>query len=233
MTSEIQASGGRNPAATHSRILDAATMEFAERGLAGARVERIAASAECNKQLIYHYFGDKQGLYDAVQERMFELAKVSIERERAAGLPYLESNVFQGPEFQTRNEWARLQLWDGLTGAVDNAHLNTLRSENFGLLRDWIRADQDAGSITSELTADQVLALVVLARLVPIAMPNVFREMIGRDGTLEGPQTWLALVRKFLAPERIDTTESGEFVRQIATSTEESNEVPRADLVKD
>lgn len=188
-------------------------MEFAERGLAGARVERIAASAGCNKQLIYHYFGDKQGLYDAVQKRMFELAKASIQRERDAGLPYLESNVFQGPEFQTRNEWARLQLWDGLTGAVDNTYLNALRSENFGLLRDWIRSDQDAGAITSELTADQVLALVVLARLVPVAMPNVFREMIGPDETREGPQTWLALVRDFLAPERIDARKAGR-VRQ-------------------
>lgn len=38
-------------------------------GFADARVDRIAA-AGCNKKLIYHYFGDKQGLYDAVQGRV-------------------------------------------------------------------------------------------------------------------------------------------------------------------
>jgi AcrR family transcriptional regulator len=199
MTSPTRIAGARDPLATHSRILDSATLEFSKHGLAGARVERIAASAGCNKQLIYHYFSDKQGLYDAVQGRMVELARASIERERAKGVPYLESNVFEGPEFD-RNEWARLQLWDGLTGAVDNAYLNSMRSGNFELLRDWIRSDQEAGLITSESTADQVLALVVLARLVPFAMPNVFRGLIGHDGSLEGPQSWLALVRRLLEP---------------------------------
>lgn len=206
MTSEKRVAGEKNSAATHSRILNAATLEFAKHGLAGGRVERIAASAGCSNQLIYHYFSDKQGLYDAVQRQMVEHARVSIERERGKNLPYLESNVFEGPEFARRNEWARLQLWDGLTGADENPHLNKMRAENFELLREWIRSDQDAGLITSEPTADQVLALVVLARLVPVAMPNVFREMIGRDGSLDGPQSWLALVRRLLQPGASDGT---------------------------
>jgi AcrR family transcriptional regulator len=48
------------------RILQAAESEFATAGLAGGRVERIAAKAGVNKQLVYHYFGSKAGLYDAV-----------------------------------------------------------------------------------------------------------------------------------------------------------------------
>ena len=53
-------------AATRARLLDAAYAEFLERGLAGARVDRIAAAAAANKQAIYAYFGSKDGLFDAV-----------------------------------------------------------------------------------------------------------------------------------------------------------------------
>lgn len=53
-------------AATSRRILDAATEEFAERGIAGARVDRIIAAARTNKAQLYGYFGSKDGLFDAV-----------------------------------------------------------------------------------------------------------------------------------------------------------------------
>lgn len=54
----------RSAADTRARILAAATGEFAERGLAGGRVDRIAAAAEANKERIYAYFGSKEGLFD-------------------------------------------------------------------------------------------------------------------------------------------------------------------------
>src|SRR6478735_5181366 len=56
----------RDAAATKARLLDAATGEFAQYGLAGARVDRIATQAGANKRLIYAYFGDKEQLFDAV-----------------------------------------------------------------------------------------------------------------------------------------------------------------------
>lgn len=56
----------RDPAAARRRILTAAAVEFAGRGYAGARVDRLAATARVNKRMLYHYFGDKHGLYRAV-----------------------------------------------------------------------------------------------------------------------------------------------------------------------
>ena len=52
--------------ATSRRILDAAAHEFAERGIAGARIERITAAAHTNKAQLYGYFGSKDELFDAV-----------------------------------------------------------------------------------------------------------------------------------------------------------------------
>lgn len=55
----------RNAEATRARILAAATEEFARYGLAGARVDRIAAAAATNKAQLYHYYGSKKALFDA------------------------------------------------------------------------------------------------------------------------------------------------------------------------
>lgn len=52
--------------ATRGRILDVATREFAEHGIAGARIERIVSEARTNKAQLYAYFGNKEGLFDAI-----------------------------------------------------------------------------------------------------------------------------------------------------------------------
>jgi AcrR family transcriptional regulator len=52
-------------------ILDSARCEFAQRGLAGARMDSIAARAGLNKRLIYYYFGSKDDLFLAVLERTY------------------------------------------------------------------------------------------------------------------------------------------------------------------
>jgi TetR/AcrR family transcriptional regulator len=62
----------RNPEATRNKLLIAARREFADSGFAGARVDEIAARAGVNKQLVYHYFGDKDALYLAVLEWVYE-----------------------------------------------------------------------------------------------------------------------------------------------------------------
>ncbi|HEX7007056.1 MAG TPA: TetR family transcriptional regulator, partial [Alphaproteobacteria bacterium] len=65
------AASRRNPERTRELILDAATEEFSARGLGGARVDAIARRAATNKRMIYHYFGNKEGLYLAVLERAY------------------------------------------------------------------------------------------------------------------------------------------------------------------
>ena len=70
----------RDPDGTRQRILEAATREFAEHGLGGARVDRIAAQAKANKALLYYHFGDKDELFRAVLERMYEGIRAAEQR---------------------------------------------------------------------------------------------------------------------------------------------------------
>ena len=55
----------RDSQETQRRLLEAAITEFSLCGIAGARVDRIAAAAKANKQAIYAYFGSKEALFAA------------------------------------------------------------------------------------------------------------------------------------------------------------------------
>ncbi|GIF73849.1 TetR/AcrR family transcriptional regulator [Asanoa siamensis] len=98
-------------AATRARLLDAAYAEFVERGLAGARVDRIAAAAAANKQAIYAYFGSKDALFDAVLAgRLTVLA--DLVPFRPADLPAYAGALFD--QF-TEDPWLlRLVQWKTL-----------------------------------------------------------------------------------------------------------------------
>ncbi|MBA2963318.1 MULTISPECIES: TetR/AcrR family transcriptional regulator [Ramlibacter] len=56
---------------SQNTILAAARDEFAEYGLGGARMDRIAERAALNKRLIYYYFEDKETLFQAVLEQSY------------------------------------------------------------------------------------------------------------------------------------------------------------------
>lgn len=59
----------RNAEETRRRLLDSAEAEFAAKGFPGARLRDIAQAVGVQSTLIAHYFGDKEGLYQAVLDR--------------------------------------------------------------------------------------------------------------------------------------------------------------------
>lgn len=68
---------------TLNRIIRAATEEFASKGLDGAHIQNIATNAGVTKQLIYHYYMNKENLFACVLDEsseaaMSELAKLEL-----------------------------------------------------------------------------------------------------------------------------------------------------------
>ncbi len=93
-------------------ILAAARAEFAQYGLAGARIDRIARTAQASKERIYAHFGDKETLFREV------LAADSTEFFRAISLrrgtvPDFVGDVYDvarnHPEHLRMVTWARLE----------------------------------------------------------------------------------------------------------------------------
>jgi AcrR family transcriptional regulator len=56
----------RNTTELRAEILEAARAEFAQYGLAGARIDRIARNAQASKERLYAHFGDKETLFREV-----------------------------------------------------------------------------------------------------------------------------------------------------------------------
>lgn len=99
---------------TKRLLLDAATEEFSRYGLAGARVDRIAASAGVNKERIYQYFGKKDDLFATVlATRLRDLVEeVPMGGTGPAAVGDYAGRLF---EHHLRDETIpRLIFWEGL-----------------------------------------------------------------------------------------------------------------------
>jgi len=69
-----------DPVRTMTDIVEVAMREFADKGLAGARIDEIAAATRTSKRMIYYYFESKEGLYVAVLEEAYRRMR-AIESE--------------------------------------------------------------------------------------------------------------------------------------------------------
>ena len=101
----------RDAPATKARILEAAGIEFATYGLAGARVDRLAALAGANKERIYANFGSKEALFDATVAANIEELLDTVPFD-ADDLPGYAVRMF---DFTlTHPRLVRLALWHSL-----------------------------------------------------------------------------------------------------------------------
>jgi AcrR family transcriptional regulator len=81
----------QDPEGVQRSILAAARIEFAEKGLSGARVDEIAARVAAAKRMIFYYFKDKQGLYIAVLEEAYARIRTIERTLDLAAIPPVEA----------------------------------------------------------------------------------------------------------------------------------------------
>jgi AcrR family transcriptional regulator len=140
---------------TKRRLLSAAAAEFAERGVAGARIDRIAVAARANKALIYSYFGNKEELFDAVFNALVvdTVHDVPIDPDDLVDYAgrLFDRNVSHPQAF-------RLAIWHslerggaGLPEAVVAANQDKIAA---------IAAAQRAGRLTGAFPAEELMILV-------------------------------------------------------------------------
>jgi TetR/AcrR family transcriptional regulator len=123
----------RHPERTRQRILEAATAIFAEQGPAGARVDDIVRSARVNKRMVYHYFGSKEKLYEAVLRQRYDLAakeEADVVAEYASPREQIESLIRHYFRFlETHPQYVALLTWENLNRArsLDRAGLRNIK----------------------------------------------------------------------------------------------------------
>ena|ERR1700760_2676086 len=146
----------RDSAATRRRLMKAAREEFTARGIAGARVDRIASAASANKAQIYHYFGDKDGLFDAVLESITAEAVGAVPID-AEDLPAYAARLFDyhfdQPDLLRLVTWARLE---GRTTPSTQAQ----RTTSYRRRAEAIKQAQQDGDVNDALSASQILDMI-------------------------------------------------------------------------
>ena len=94
-----------DPERTMADIIEVATHEFSEKGLAGARIDVIAEAMRTSKRMIYYYFGSKEGLYIRVLEeayrRIREIESSLHLEDLAPGWAFATS-----PTARSRSRWS-------------------------------------------------------------------------------------------------------------------------------
>ena len=132
-------------------ILAAARDEFAEHGLGGARMERIAERAALDKRLIYYYFVNKDSLFRAVLEHTYRDIREAEKQLHLNDLAPAEAvrklteftwNYYLAhPEFLTLLNSANLHRARHLEGSARARELNTPLIQTLGGVLERGRAD--------------------------------------------------------------------------------------------
>ena len=168
--------------AARDRILRAAAQEFAEHGFSGARINRIAEAAGANKQLIYHYFGSKEGIYaEVLQEMLTTLRSTADWRE---GLGSLLRNQ-SGSNADSQRAWARMVAWEGLAGespVVSRANRQASIDRQIMAVAEL----QSAGNLAPDLNPRFVLATIYAIATAPYVMPQLVDFCLGAGASKSG-----------------------------------------------
>lgn len=167
---------GRNPQQSQQRILEAALQEFAAKGFAGARVDVIARRARINKRMLYHYFGDKEGLFREVLRRKIadRLAWLaSAPEDPAELLPAWFQLAFRD------REWVQLLEWEALQWGDKKVIDEEQRLEVVAGALERLRRQQAAGLLDPELDAGQLLLSMMALTAYPMAFPQLARFATG------------------------------------------------------
>ncbi|WP_344476316.1 TetR family transcriptional regulator [Nonomuraea monospora] len=157
--------------ATRQRIFEAATAEFAENGLAGARIDRIATAARANKQAIYLYFGGKEKLFGAVvRAKMDEICHTLTLDPRT--LPEAVGQLYDW--YHEHPELIRLLLWEALEAGDDRVEGEEERRDSY---REHVAGLQTTG-LPDRATAQDWLFTVLGLVAWNFAVPQVRRLIL-------------------------------------------------------
>jgi AcrR family transcriptional regulator len=173
---------------SQNTILVAARDEFAEFGLGGARMDRIAERAGLNKRLIYYYFEDKETLFQAVLEQAYRDIR---EQERTLRLLELEpaqavrrlieftwNYYLEHPEFLTLLNSANLHKARHLEGSQRARQLNSPLIE---MLAEILERGRRAGTFRGGVDALQLYVTIAGMAYFYLSNNPTLSAIFGRD----------------------------------------------------
>jgi AcrR family transcriptional regulator len=176
--------------ASRADILAAATREFSEKGLSGARVDSIADRTKINKRMIYYYFGSKEGLYRAVLERSYGHIRMSESAVDLDSLPpeeALRQHVRQTFDYHNMHpDFVRLVMNENIHQAAHIGELASIRTRNRAViktLRTLLDRGVDAGVFRSDVEPVELHMSISALCFYNVSNRYTFSKIFERDMT--------------------------------------------------
>lgn len=169
-------------------ILAIATEEFAVNGLSGARVDQIAERTRTSKRMIYYYYGDKEGLYQAVLEKAYSDIRTLEESSHLAELKPREAMrrlielTFDYDE--THPQFISLVSVENIHQARHLAKLKTIKDMNASVIRtlaDILDRGRKEGVFRSDLNPVDVHLLISAFCFFRVSNRHTFGAIFERD----------------------------------------------------
>ena len=190
---------------TRKRLLKSAVSLFSRKGYDGTSVDEIVARAKVNKRMVYHYFGNKEGLYREVLREVYALLGDTELRTMREDLPPEETIcqlVRAYFEFlESHPEFVNLLLWENLSGGrhlQDNGSLS--KAPVMAALQKTIQAGVESGRFRKGIDARHLLIHLIGLCLVYFSNRHTLSSSMQMDmssqSTLrDGLEQVLGLIR--------------------------------------
>jgi AcrR family transcriptional regulator len=176
--------------ASRADILAAATREFSEKGLSGARVDSIADRTKINKRMIYYYFGSKEGLYRAVLERSYGHIRMSESAVELDALPpeeALRQHVRLTFDYHNMHpDFVRLVMNENIHQAAHIGELASIRTRNRAViktLRGLLDRGIAAGAFRSDIEPVELHMSISALCFYNVSNRYTFSRIFERDMT--------------------------------------------------
>jgi AcrR family transcriptional regulator len=178
----------RDAQRTRANIIAVATAEFAEFGLAGARMDRIARRTRTSKRMLYYYFGDKSGLYQAVLLSYYEklrCAEQALDLKRKP--PLLALRMLVEFAFDFHREYAdvaRLVMVENINKGRHMPKRAAVAPEDAAALEsvnDILRRGEREGVMRDGLNALHLYATIIALCFFNVSNRYTFRAVFRHD----------------------------------------------------
>ncbi|WP_044008256.1 TetR/AcrR family transcriptional regulator [Ketogulonicigenium vulgare] len=174
--------------AVAQRLVDAGTQEFVQHGFEGASISRIVDAAGCNVRMIYHYFGNKAGLYRVCIAQAYDKLRqaeadatfweLPPDQAIAALVRFTFDYMVENPAFQGL---MRIENMASAQQVRDLDAVNT-RARNLFAAIDLVLARGAASGVFTQRPDPGMLYLSILGlATIHVANQHTMSVVLGRD----------------------------------------------------
>lgn len=206
----------RNADETRARILEKATGLFAESGFAGTSISEIIKASKVNQRMVYHYFGDKEGLYRAVFVEQWSLLKVWFDQALQSRLNTQNPKPLTSKELivqaveiffdfiATNQDFVRLMMWEGLEGGqVSRSIWKDVRGPLFAQIEFLAKEAQREGLLdptidTAHLIISFLGSITFYFAYAPTLYDMIKKDPLSEKGLKERKEQVLKLLKGVL-----------------------------------